>query len=265
MKQIRCYLTLVMLACAHPATWAEDSYSFGVVPQTSSVRVAKDWTPILLYLESKTGLKLRFATTRNLATFTKRIATEKYDFVYMNPTDYVKYQDTGTYNAIARARNVKLKGIIVVRNDSTAEQLSDLRNKAIAVPAYVFAADVVPRAALRAAAVEVVAQPMATHDSVYRAVAEGRYDAGGGVLRTYTNTAPEYRDQLRVLWTSEGYTPHAFAAHARVPKDVIRAVQEALIDMDQDVIGKKILKSVAPDGLDYGRNEDWDDIRDLDI
>ena len=260
----RLILVSILTLCANPA-WAAETYSFAIVPQAAALRTAKDWTPIIKYLESRTGLKFRFASTRTAELFSQRLAEQKYDFVYINPNDYVKYQGQDRYNAIARARNLKLKGIIVVRNESSIEKLEQLNGKSVAVPANLFAADTLARAALRDSGIAVTVAPMVGDDAVYRAVAQGNYVAGSGTLRTFNNTAAQFRDQLRVVWTSEGYTSQAFAAHARVPKDVVQAVQEALIDMDQDPIAKKYLKIIAPDGLDYARDVDWDDTRKLDI
>ena len=257
------YVTLLAILTGPVA--AAEIYTFGIVPQTSASRVAKDWTPILKYLEERTGKQFRFATARSMPLFSQRVAESKYDFVYLNPDDYVKYQDRDRYHAIARARNLKLKGIIVVRKDSPLEKLDELNNKDLAVPAHAFASDTLPRAALHDNGLAVTISPMATNDAVYSAVALGHATAGGGVPRTFNSTAPEFREQLRVLWTSEGYTPQAFAAHARVPKDVVQAVQEALIDMGDDPLARKYLKVIAPEGLDYGHDEDWDDTRKLDL
>ena len=244
---------------------AEDVYTFGIVPQSTASQTAKDWTPIIRYLEERTGKKFRLATTRTAPLFSQRLAQDKYDFVYMSPTDYVKYQGVDRYSAIARARNLKLKAIIVVRNDSAIEKLDELQGKELAVPANAFVSDLLTRALLRENGIAMNIAPMAANDSVYGAVAQGRYTAGSGVTRTLNTTVPEYREQLRVLWTSDGYTPQAFAAHARVPKEVVQVVQEALIDMNQDPIAKKFLKPIAPEGLDYARDIDWDDTRKLDI
>ena len=244
---------------------AEQIYTFGVVPQTSVSRTAKDWTPIIKYLEDRTGKKLRFATTSGVPLFSQRLDEEKYDFAYLNPADYVKYQDKARYSVIARARNFKLKGIVVVRKDSSIEKLDELNEKELAVPAHSFAADLLTRAALHDQGIAIKVLPLATPDAVYRAVAQGRYPAGGGMLQTLATSPPEFSEQLRVVWTSEGYTPHAFVAHARVPQDIVQAVQEALIDMHQDPITKKYLKIIAPEGLDYGRDLDWNDTRKLDL
>lgn len=262
---LRGMLFTTMLALLIHSAAADEIYTFGIVPQTSAGQTAKDWTPILKYLEDRTGHKFRFATTRSVPLFSQRVADEKYDFVYMNPTDYIKYQDQDRYTAIARARNFKLTGIIVVRKDSPIEKLDELNHQELALPAHSFAADTLARAALNENHVAVKISPLAAHDAVYRAVAQGRYAAGAGLTPTFNTTAPEIREQLRVVWTSEGYTPPAFAAHARVPKHIVQAVQEALIDMDQDPIAKKYLKTIAPEGLDYARDMDWDDTRKLDL
>ncbi len=265
MKLLGRTLFITILTLLSHAAAAQEIYTFGIVPQTIARQTAKDWTPILNYLEAQTGIKLRFATAASVPLFSQRVAEEKYDFVYLNPTDYVKYQDKAGYNPIARARNFKLQGIIVVRKDSAIEKLDELNHKELAVPAYAFTADTLPRAALNASGTAVKISPLATPDAVYRDVAQGRYAAGGGNPASFNNTAPEIRDQLRIVWTSEGYTPQAFAAHARVPKEIVQAIQEALIDMHQDPLAKKYLKTLAPEGLDYARDLDWDDTRKLDI
>jgi phosphonate transport system substrate-binding protein len=264
---IRAFATLFAILFCLPCAAAGDTvYLFGVVPQSGPTRAAKDWTPILRFIEERAAVKLRFATTRNIPTFSERLQTAKYDFGYINPTDYVKYADEKDgYRPIARPREVKLKGIVVVRKDSPYEKLEDLRQQDIAFPANAFAAEVIPVAILKDKGIDFTAHRMASHESVYRAVATGRTAAGGGVVRSFNSTSAEYRDQLRILWTSETYSPHALVAHARVPVEVVQAVRDALIDMDQDPIGRKLLGAIAPQGLDYGKDADWDDIRDLDI
>lgn len=256
-------LTILTLFCNVAA--ADQLYTFGIVPEVSASKTAKDWTPIIKYLEERTGKKFRFATTPSVPIFSQRLDVEKYDFAYVSPTDYVKYQHKARYSVIARARNFKLKGIVVVRKDSPIEKLDELNEKELAVPAHSFAADLLARAALHDHGIAVKVLPLATPDAVYRAVAQGRSTAGGGILQTLATSPSEFSEQLRVVWTSEGYTPNAFVAHARVPKDIVQAVQEALIDMHQDPMTKKYLKTIAPEGLDYGRDLDWDDTRKLDI
>jgi len=244
---------------------AASEYSFGIVPQSNGSKLSKLWSPILKYLEKNSDIDLRFATARNISTFEKRVESGKYDIVYMNPYHYTLFHDKQGYNAFAKAKKKRLKGIIVVRKDSPYRSINDLDNSELAFPSNAFAANLVPRAVLSKSNLSFSSKYVSSHDSVYRNIARGRYPAGGGVLRTFKNTSPEYRKELRVLWKSEGYTPHAFAAHPRVPQAVVQKIQKALLEMEQNPKGKALLKKIRLKGIEKGINREWDDVRALNI
>ena len=84
-------------------------------------------------------------------------------------------------------------------------------------------------------------------------------------MRTFKNTSPEYREKLRILWKSDGYTPHAFAAHPRVPKVIVEKLQKALLEMEKDPQGKALLKKIRLKGIEKGIDREWDDVRALNI
>ena len=254
-----------IIICASFAVNASEAYKFGLIPQQGASKLSKVWTPFFEYLEEKTGHDFQFATARNIPTYEKRLLAGKYDFAYMSPYHYVKYQELSGYNAFAKAKKKRLKGIIVVQKDSPYNTIEDLNDTEMAFPSNAFAANRVPRAILNSADVEYEPKFVASHDSVYRNVSKGRYPAGGGVMRTYRNTSPEYRNKLRILWTSDGYTPHAFAAHPRVPQNVIEDVQRAMLEMEKDTKGAAILRTIRLKGIEAGEDYEWDDVRALKI
>lgn len=254
----------IIICLSLPAS-AEEVYKFGVVPQQNGSKLSKLWTPILQYLEEKTNYKFQFATARNIPTYEKRLLVGKYDFAYMNPYHYVQYQKLAGYNAFAKAKKKRLKGILVVKKDSPYQSIEDLSDVEMAFPSNAFAANLVPRAIMSRADIGFEPKYVSSHDSVYRNVSKGRYPVGGGVMRTYRNTSPEYRNQLRILWTSDGYTPHAFAAHPRIPKHVVDEVQRVMLEMDSDPKGKALLKSIRLKGIEAGEDYEWDDVRALNI
>jgi len=257
-------LFIVLSAMASP-TSAKQQLKFGIVPQSSGSKLAQLWTPILIYLQEKTGYELEFATARNIPTFEKRLEDGKYDIAYMNPYHYTQVNAVAGYQAFAKAKEKRLKGIIVVQKDSNYRELKDLAGLEMAFPSNAFAANQVPRAYFNQLGVSIIPKYVASHDSVYRNVAKGRYPAGGGVMRTFNNTNKEFRDNLRILWTSEGYTPHAFAAHPRVNSEAVQRLQQAMLDMDQDPVGQKLLKSIRLKGIESGNDKDWNDVRNLQI
>ncbi len=240
------------------------TYSFGIVPQQSASKLARLWGPILNQIGKRTGYKLRFTTAPDIPTFEKRLSEGEYDFAYMNPYHYTIFHDRSGYQALAKARNKRIKGIMVVRKDSDIEELGDLDSSTLAFPApAAFAASILTRANLSESGVSFKPKYVSSHDSVYRTVAKGLYPAGGGVIRTLNNVSPEIRQQLRVLWTSHGYTPHAIAVHPGVSVDDAKLLQQAFVELNQQTDGAALLKSIKIKGFEIAEDSDWDDVRDL--
>lgn len=241
-------------------------YTFGVVPQQSASTMAKAWIPLLSHIEKESGISLRFKTDSSIPAFEEKLAKGEYDLAYMNPFHYVVYHKQSQYEAIAKAKDKLIKGIIVVPKNSTIEKLDDLHGKTMAFPApAAFAASILPRAFLQGKHIDITPEYVNSHDSVYANVALGRYPAGGGVLRTFENTPEKYRSELKVLWTTSGYTPHAFAGLSTINTMDLEKIRQAMIDIDKSEEGKKLLKALKLRGIEAAQNKDWNDIRELNI
>lgn len=270
------FVALILLLCvlaagntqaADPAAGADQpALTFAIVPQQSASKLAKLWSPILKHLSEKSGHRLVFKTAKNIPTFEQRLSQGEYDIAYMNPYHYTVYHDEPGYTAMAKARDKRIKGIVVVHKDSPVQSLEDLAGEQLAFPSpAAFAASILTRSEFQARGVAFEPQYVSSHDSVYRNVASGRMAAGGGVLRTFNNVDPEIRDQLRILWTTPGYTPHAIAVHPRVPAEVVQDIQRALVEMDATAEGSALLESIRLKGLEAAVDGDWDDVRALRI
>lgn len=241
-------------------------YSVGIVPQQSATRLARLWVPILNHLGARAGLSLRFKTAPDIPAFEQRLAAGEYDFAYMNPYHYTVFHRSPGYVAFAHAADKQIKGIVVVRKDSPINDLSELSGQTLAFPApAAFAASVLPRAYLRNNGITIEPSYVSSHDSVYRSVAKALYPAGGGVMRTFNNVEADIRDQLRILWTTEGYTPHAFAAHPAIPVGIVDRLQQAMTDMAQNEEGRALLDAISISGLTHAHDSAWDDVRALGI
>lgn len=241
-----------------------ESLTFAVVPQQSASKLTKLWGPIVEQLRQESGINIRFVTAPDIPTFEKRLTAGEYDIAYMNPYHYIVFKQTVGYQALAKARDKKIKGILVVAKNSNINKLSDLDNNTLAFPApAAFAASILTQSDLTAQQVNFTPAYVSSHDSVYRTVAKGIFPAGGGVVRTFKNIDPEIRSQLRILWTTDGYTPHAIATHPRVKADDRAKLQKALIEMNQQVVGLKLLDNINITGFENAQDSDWNDIRAL--
>ncbi|MGR6502356.1 phosphate/phosphite/phosphonate ABC transporter substrate-binding protein [Shewanella sp. Koi 1] len=238
--------------------------TFGVVPQQSAIQLAKLWPPILAALSENANYQLQFATAPDIPTFEQRLKDGQYDIAYMNPYHYVVFHEAPGYQALAREKDKKLKGLLVVRKDSPIKSLTELAGKTLAFPApAAFAASVLPRAHLKQGNIDVQVKYVGSHDSVYLAVLQGLVDAGGGVQRTFNNLTDAQKQQLNVLWQSPTYTPHAIATHPRVTKAQRQQLLEQLMALSTTPQGQALLQSVDFSSFVAAEDKDWDDVREL--
>lgn len=251
-----------LLSCSLHA----ETISFGIVPQQSAKKLAKLWTPINEYLSSKSGLKIQFETAQDIPTFEKRVLAGEYDLAYMNPYHYTVFNQKPGYEAIIKQKGKRIKGIVVVPKESAITSLNELNGKTLSFPSpAAFAASVLPRAKMAADGINITPQYVSSHDSVYLTVSRGLFPAGGGVVRTFNNTDPRVKDNLKILWTTPGYTPHAFAVHPRLSAEVKDKLQKALLSLNGNPEGQALLKTINFKGMAVAENGDWDDVRSLKI
>lgn len=259
-------LCCVLLLLGSTAAMAVDTYTFGVVPQQSASTLASTWVPLLKVLGGQADLVLNFRTAPTIPEFERRLVAGEYDFAYMNPYHYTVFSRHPGYRAFAKAKDTLIKGIIVVSKDSTIRDPRELAGAELAFPAPAsFAASVLTRAFLTRQGIAFTPKYVASHDSVYKGVAAGLYPGGGGVMQTLQSVDPDLRERLRILWTTEGFTPHAFATHPRVPAPVVQRLTAAMTAIDLDDQGKALLTALGFKGFVTAQDRDWDDVRGLGI
>ncbi|CAM3542967.1 Phosphate-import protein PhnD precursor [Vibrio aerogenes CECT 7868] len=243
-----------------------ETLSFGVVPQQSAKKLAALWSPVLSYLSESSGVKIQFTTAKDIPEFERRLSHGDYDIAYMNPYHYTVFSQKPGYRAIAKQKDKQIKGIIVVHKNSTAKTLSDLKDATIVFPSpAAFAASILTRAQLTRQKIRFTPKYVSSHDSVYMNVSRQFFPAGGGVLRTLNNMAPEVRSELKILWTTPPYTSHAIAVHPRISQETKDKLVRAMQAMTADKQGLALLKNLNFKGLEAASDEQWDDVRQLNI
>lgn len=263
-------ITLILSLSLSPASANSNSQknilTFGIVPQQSPMQLARNWLPVIKQLNITTGLRIEFKTAKDIPTFEKRLANNEYDIAYMNPYHYVHFHSKNSYQAIAKEKKRKIQGIIVVRKDSVIKDIKDLHNQSLAFPApAAFAATLLPIASLKGQGIKVVPHYVSSHDSVYKSVAHGIYIAGGGINRTLNSLDRHEKDKLRVLWRTKKHTPHAIAVNGKMNLSTQKLLQKAFVDISTLPNEMNILKLLNIKAFEKAKNNDWDDIRTLNI
>ena len=239
---------------------------FGVVPQQSPSKLARKWLPLLKFISQKSGVELQFATAPDIPTFEKQLAEGHYDIAYMNPYHYVVLSQQVGFKALVHEQDKKIQGIIVAFKDSKIDKLEDLSSQTIAFPAPAsFAATLIPKANLAQQHISFKSEYVNSHDEVYRNIVAGRFVAGGGIMRTF-NALPDYfREQLKIIWTSQGYTPHAIATHPRVNDDIRQKLLASFLAVSKSEKASELLIPLLMKGFTAAEDKDWNDVRSLNI
>lgn len=249
-----------------PARKPVRTLTVGIVPQQSASELARVWIPVLGALSERAGLSLRFATAPDIPAFEKRLAAGAYDVAYMNPYHYSVFAQKPGYVAFAKEKGRRLRGLVVVRKDSMIKDMKELAGQQIAFPApAAFAATVLVRAEFERMGVPITPVFVKSHESVYLNVAQRQIEAGGGIVRTLQTMDAPVRDELRVLWQTKDYTPHAFAAHPRVPAADLQALRAAMSTADSDQKMRSVLEGIGFKGFDAAQDAEWNDVRALGI
>ena len=262
---LRC-MSLAICFMLSSFSLSADPITFGVVPQQSAKKMAEKWQPLIDYISNFTGLDIEFKTAKDIPTFESDLAQGKYDLAYINPYHFVVFNETSGYRSLAHQRDKKIRGLIVVHKDSPIKKIDDLAGAEIAFPApAAFAATIITSAHLRNNDIPFIPRYVNSHDSVYLAVQRNFFSAGGGIIRTL-NTLPEnVRKDLRVLWTSEGYTPHPIVTHPNMAEADRQAILNALIAVSNDTSKSLLLQNIGLSGFTASDDKDWDDVRALGI
>jgi phosphonate transport system substrate-binding protein len=264
-------LALCLLVSTLPAFQAslhanENTLTFGVVPQQSASKLAQNWVPIMQYLSEQTNTNIVFATAPDIPTFEERLLAGEYDLAYMNPYHFVFFHEYADYEAMAHRADKAIQGLLVTHVNSEVSDLQDLNKQIVVFPSpAAFAATILPQAELALQGVTVRPKYVNSHDSVYLVVANQLFAAGGGITRTLSNIDPKVGGELRILWRTREYTPHAFAAHARLPEPQRLAIAQALVNMHLDPKGQALLSRLGIAQLKAANNADWDDVRQLNL
>jgi phosphonate transport system substrate-binding protein len=234
------------------------TYIFDVVPQLPAAKIYTTWSPLLQRVGLEAGLCFDLRVSPTIPEFEQRLLKGEPEFVFLNPYHAVLAHQKKKYQPLLADREDLLTGILVVRADSPAKSLADLKGQTITFPApNAFAASLLIRAEMAKNKIDITPVFVKTHSNVYRSVIGKDAIAGGGVNNTLDHEAPEVRQQLRVLYETPAYNPHPVATHPSVPSAVRERFLKAILKLAQDEEGRKLLEAISlskPQAVTYAKH-----------
>jgi phosphonate transport system substrate-binding protein len=237
---------------------ARNSYSVYLIPRLPATTLYRDWAPLLERMGKESGLCFELRIAADFSEFEQAIRAGKPDFVLLNPYHQVMVARKPGYVPLVHDQRAKLAGVLVVRKDSPLQDIHQLEGAKVAFPApNAYAASLLMRALLAQKNIHITANYVGSHNNVYRAVALGAAQAGGGANTTLDHEPAELKSQLRVLFTTPDYMPHPFSAHPRIPQHVREKVIAGFLNIATDPAGRELLKAIQiaqPVRADYARD-----------
>ena len=257
------FVSLILLANVNQllAAGVNRDVVFGVVPQQAEKKIIKLWSPLIRRLGKETDLNIILESAPDIGEFQSKMLAGQFDIAYSNPLLYMIANSSIGYQAIAKEKNKKLQGIIVVRKGGDIKSLSDLEDRRMVFPEHAFAASILTQSYLNQVNIRYKHTFVFSHDAAYKFVSIGKHDAAGGVMRTFNSLDPIIQDRLVVLKKFKGVTPHPFSVHPRVSSVNVERIQNSLLGLANDDEGRLILKNLRLNALGAASNEDWNDVR----
>ena len=225
------------------------------------------WTETIQLLAKRSRIQLKYETASSQLDFELKLAKGYFDLAYMNPLQFVSFKGRTGYKALAKRKAEPLRGLVVVSEGSDITNLRDLSNQTIVFPGLLdFQASIAPRENLKNLSIPYTPYIASDASQAYELVLSGQFPSAAGTNESYRSLPPPQREKLRIIWDTPGYTPHAFAAHSRVPFYTVTRLQRALVSLIKTKEGKKLLPLVhAQNGFEVAKDTDWYDVQNIDL
>ncbi len=246
------------LAYAQPMT-----ITIGVVPQQSPLKLLKVWQPIVDYLQKETGYQIVFKTEKSITEFEHVLYSGGYDLAYMNPYHYVIASKRQHYRALVRAKK-SIVGILVSNQQQLDEVLAKKNITFLFPSPNAFAATMLTKYELKKkyglnVDASSTVRYVNSHDSVYKGIARGIGDLGGGIERTYRSLSdPKSKEKLHIVYRTDAYPSHPIAYKPSLDKNTLDAIAKAFLDLPEELKKRLSVKEFIRIG-----DDEYDVIRSL--
>jgi len=255
------YLFILFISLVFVKALFAQSLVFGVVPQQSPFKLIKVWQPVVDYLQKATGEKIVLKTERSIVEFKRVLYKGTYDIAYISPLQYVILHKKHGY--ISKIRDKKsIVGLLVANKNSAITDISDAVDKEFLFPApNAFASMLITKyELLKQFNIHVdKVRYVNSHDSVYKGIARGIGDIGGGIERTFNNLSDKKtKDSLVILHRTKAYPSHPIVFKPSLSKAREDKLIQAFLNMPE-----KLLNALSMKKLIEIDDSEYDAVRDI--
>jgi len=252
---VRLIVTTLMFFMLSGVSYA-DELTIGLIPEQNVFKQMDRYEPIGRYLEKKVGLKIRFIILSRYGNIINSFAEENMDGAFWGSfTGALAIKQLGV-EPIARPEwpdgTSTYHGYIFVRKDSGIRNVADMKGKSIAfVERATTAGYVFPLAYLKENGVDDIDTYFkeyyfaGSHDSAVHEVYIGKADIGSAkntIFNLVVDNDPGIKNELIILARSPVVPSNGLGLRSDLDPVVKRKLQDALLDMDKNPVGRKALE-----------------------
>ena len=261
---------LLAAASSGPRCFAGDAgepaYTLGVFPHLPPRTLEKVFAPMAADLGQALGRKVLLRSSTTFERFAKNLGSETYDIAFLQPFDYVRMADRYGYLPLA-TRTEKLSAIVVVRENSPARKLADLKGKRIALPPRTAAVSRLFEDHLKHSGLDrnrdVSLSYHRSHISCMQKIMTGEADACGTAAPAKRYFEHKMKTVLKVIAQSREIPHTLFAVHPRVPEQDRDHLRQRILSWGQSDDGRALLARGRLKPFVPVRDADYDIVRSL--
>ncbi|MCM2356724.1 MAG: phosphate/phosphite/phosphonate ABC transporter substrate-binding protein [Geobacteraceae bacterium] len=223
---------------------------FGVIPRYNPIIMYKRYQPIMDYLTANTPYKFELKISRDYPEAVRFLTDGVTQVSSLGDVTFaeanVQCAAVPILKPLNREGKPYYRSAIIVREDSPLSSLADLRGRTMAFGSpHSTSGNLIPRYLLWNSGIRLQELKSFTnlkhHDAVAKAILKGQYDAGA----VKDVVAEKYRSYgLRVLAWSGAIPSVPIVVTKTAPKQVVRALSDALLRLDRNNPGhREIMKN----------------------
>ena len=243
----------------------------GLIPEQNIFRQMERYEPLMEYLQKKTGAKMKLKVLPRYGNIVDNFKSSALDGAFFGSFTYTLAHARVGVEVLARPvaldNSSTYHGLIFVRKDGGIRTARDMKGKRFAfVDKATTAGYLLPLAYFRGNGISNYRRYLSeyyftgTHEDAVYDVLDGKADVGAAKNTVFYRLAkedPRIGKELIVLARSPDVPENAFALRRDIDVSLRDRLKEALLRMDQDPDGKKVLEQFGARRFIETRNEEY--------
>jgi len=266
-----CRRILLILICilTIPSVHAEQPKElvFGVFPMMPLNKLYKVYSPMAADFSSKIGKNVIIRSAPSFESFETSLRREEFDIAFIQPFDFIDAYDKHGYLPVAR-RDVPLRSILIVRNDSPLKNIQNLKGKLVASPAPSAAVTKLLQRELKRNDIDANKDVnwifKHTHFACMQSVLVKEADACTTATRALKHwESVRLEERFKVIHNAETIPHTLFVINKRVPKLTRDIIKQTIINWPSNESGRKILSRGKLRPFIEARADEYKSLRDF--